>query len=52
MRPLWLKLLEPGRRPMLTLADEFCWVAVTVPSSVPSSSWPFRYTCSSDVAAL
>ena len=44
-RPLRLKLLEPGRRPMLTLAVEFCCVAVTVPSSVPSSSWPFRYTC-------
>ena len=46
MRPLKLKLLPVGRRPMLTLADEFCCVEVTVPTSVPSSSWPFRYTCS------
>ena len=36
-----------GRWPMLTLAVEFCCVAVTVPTSMPSSSWPFRYTCNS-----
>ena len=36
--------VDVGRRVLLRLE-------VTVPSSVPSSSWPFRYTCSWDVAA-
>ena len=40
IRPL--KLKPPWRFPMLTFEDELSCEAVTVPSSVPSSSCPFR----------
>ena len=43
MRPLNANPSVP-RRPMFTLLAEFCWDAVTVPTRLPLSSWPLRYT--------